>query len=221
MRQETKVIGLDVPYHPEVSSTLTHITYAQCLETIIACSQRPYTINDDRSLALAVELAKITDDRIQLHPCRQIFSPALTIPCIAGRRGFLMRWNDVVYGSLQVLLRDQESYYLPLPFVQCERLAKDCAWCLHLLECEVQQQHKQRRKSTEVIRKVADLSACEYSVLSLMTQGLSTSAIADKLHLSKRTIETHQRNIYQKLDVHSQREAVQVGMDVGINYNGW
>ena len=38
------------------------------------------------------------------------------------------------------------------------------------------------------------------------------------LHLSKRTIETHQRNIYQLLEVHSQREAILIGLAAGLGH---
>jgi DNA-binding CsgD family transcriptional regulator len=216
MQQKAKTLGTDILYHPGVTPHHSHFTYAQCLETIIECSQRSYTLKDNGSLILAEELAKATNDVIQLHLHKQAFSPSLMIPWVANRRGFLMRWNDVVFGSLQILLVDRARDQLPLPFIQCERLAQNCAWCLHILEREAQLQYQYAQENAEAIQKVVDLSPSEYSVLALMTQGLSTRAIADKMHLSKRTIETHQRNIYQILDVHSQREAIQIGIHAGI-----
>ncbi len=51
------------------------------------------------------------------------------------------------------------------------------------------------------------LSAREQEVLSLLAQGLSNKAIAQRLYLSVRTVEGHLANIYGKLGVHSRTEA--------------
>lgn len=53
-----------------------------------------------------------------------------------------------------------------------------------------------------------NLTDRERDVLRLMCQGLSTKQIADSLKLSYHTIDTHLRNIYSKLKVHSRSEAV-------------
>jgi DNA-binding NarL/FixJ family response regulator len=41
-----------------------------------------------------------------------------------------------------------------------------------------------------------------------MADGLSTSAAAERLHVSRATIRNHVQNILTKLDVHSRLEAV-------------
>lgn len=46
-----------------------------------------------------------------------------------------------------------------------------------------------------------DLTERERSVLELMAQGRSNTAIADQLYMSPRTLETHVRRILQKLDL--------------------
>jgi DNA-binding NarL/FixJ family response regulator len=106
---------------------------------------------------------------------------------------------------------------MALPASFCERLARDCAWCLHILEKEVHLQRQKQVSSEEARKKVRALSGAQFTVLQLMVKGLSTRAIADSLHLSKRTIETHQRCIYQELDVHSQREATLIGLAAGLS----
>ena len=45
-------------------------------------------------------------------------------------------------------------------------------------------------------------------MLQLLTDGLTKNQIADKLFLSFYTIDTHVRNIYAKLHVHSRSGAV-------------
>jgi PAS domain S-box-containing protein len=48
----------------------------------------------------------------------------------------------------------------------------------------------------------------ECEVLSLIGEGLNTSAIAERLHLSWATVRNHAQNILLKLNVHSRLEAV-------------
>ena len=48
----------------------------------------------------------------------------------------------------------------------------------------------------------------EKEILNLMTDGLTKKAIAEKLFVSSMTIETHIKNIYSKMHVHTGRGAV-------------
>jgi len=52
------------------------------------------------------------------------------------------------------------------------------------------------------------LSPREREILELMTQGLALKQIAARLEVSYHTIDTHTRNIYSKLHVHSRGGAV-------------
>jgi PAS domain S-box-containing protein len=52
------------------------------------------------------------------------------------------------------------------------------------------------------------LSRRELEVLRLMTEGLNTSATAERLHVSPATVRNHAQNILGKLGVHSRLEAV-------------
>ena len=63
------------------------------------------------------------------------------------------------------------------------------------------------------------LSRREYEIVRLAVAGQSTPGIARNLFLSERTIETHLRNAYTKLNVNSKleltRRAAQLGVDQG------
>ncbi|MCX6895763.1 MAG: response regulator transcription factor [Verrucomicrobia bacterium] len=52
------------------------------------------------------------------------------------------------------------------------------------------------------------LTAREQEILELMTRGLAKKEIADRLAVSYHTVDTHMRNIYTKLHVHSFTGAV-------------
>lgn len=49
---------------------------------------------------------------------------------------------------------------------------------------------------------LAQLSDREVEILTLIAQGLSSTAIGEKLFISPRTVDTHRNNIIQKLGVH-------------------
>ena len=53
-----------------------------------------------------------------------------------------------------------------------------------------------------------NLSEREKDILSLLVEGLSKKQIADKIFLSHHTVDSHIRNIYVKLEVHSRSSAI-------------
>jgi len=59
------------------------------------------------------------------------------------------------------------------------------------------------------------LSNREIGILKLAAKGMSNKAIANEVHLSKRTIEGHLRTIFNKLGVGSRTEAVVHGLRKG------
>jgi DNA-binding NarL/FixJ family response regulator len=62
----------------------------------------------------------------------------------------------------------------------------------------------------------AGLSARESEVLSLIAKGFSFGEIARLLGVSKHTVTTHVKKIYQKLAVHSRGEAVYEAGKMGL-----
>lgn len=57
-----------------------------------------------------------------------------------------------------------------------------------------------------------DLSAREREILKLICDGLTPKEIAERLFLSKRTVDTHKSNIMQKLDVNSVGKLISVAL---------
>lgn len=51
------------------------------------------------------------------------------------------------------------------------------------------------------------LTSREVDILSLVARGMTNKSIAQKLHISPRTVEAHLSHIYQKLEVESRTEA--------------
>jgi LuxR family maltose regulon positive regulatory protein len=63
---------------------------------------------------------------------------------------------------------------------------------------------------------IDELTAREQAVLGLLPTGLSAREIGDELGISRDTIKTHTKRIYQKLGVSSRRDAVARGRDLGL-----
>jgi LuxR family transcriptional regulator, maltose regulon positive regulatory protein len=61
-----------------------------------------------------------------------------------------------------------------------------------------------------------ELTAREQTVLSLLPTGMSAREIGDELGISRDTIKTHTKRIYQKLGVSSRRAAVVRGRELGL-----
>ena len=61
-----------------------------------------------------------------------------------------------------------------------------------------------------------ELTAREQAVLELLPTGLSTREIGDELGISRDTVKTHTKRIYQKLGVSSRRSAVARGRELGL-----
>ena len=61
-----------------------------------------------------------------------------------------------------------------------------------------------------------DLSQREKEVLKLLADGYNYQEIADKIFISVDTVRHHIRNIYRKLHVHSQSEAVAKAIRKGL-----
>lgn len=61
-----------------------------------------------------------------------------------------------------------------------------------------------------------NLSPREYEVLELITKGKTTAQIADELHLSIHTINSHRKNILRKLNMNSPAELIVYALESGI-----
>lgn len=79
--------------------------------------------------------------------------------------------------------------------------------------------HKLRdgaRPAAEPTEKPGTLSRREVEVLQLISQGLTTGEIAEKLFLSKRTIETHRQNMMEKMQVKNTAALIKQAMAEGL-----
>lgn len=60
------------------------------------------------------------------------------------------------------------------------------------------------------------LTRCERSVLNCISEGMSSKQTADKLCVSKRTVDFHLGSIYTKLSVNNRIQAINVARNLGL-----
>ncbi|PRY38768.1 response regulator transcription factor [Umezawaea tangerina] len=63
-------------------------------------------------------------------------------------------------------------------------------------------------EAAEAIQLAAHLTRREWQCLDLLVQGLTTSAMADRMTVSTTTVRTHVQSLLAKLGVHSRLQAV-------------
>jgi DNA-binding NarL/FixJ family response regulator len=73
-----------------------------------------------------------------------------------------------------------------------------------------------QKATNEQLTTNENLSEREVEIIQLFTDGLSYAEIADKLCISKRTVETHKKNIMQKLELKTTVDLVKYAMINGI-----
>ncbi|MBC6611195.1 response regulator transcription factor [Hymenobacter sp. BT507] len=68
----------------------------------------------------------------------------------------------------------------------------------------------------EPVKKESVLSRRELEVLRLISEGLTTSEIAEKLYNSKRTIETHRQNMMEKTQAKNTASLIKYALSNGL-----
>ncbi len=66
------------------------------------------------------------------------------------------------------------------------------------------------------VKLLALLSPREREVLRLIAEGISSKEMADKLHLSPGTVETHRKNLLKKLNARNSAELIRMALTEGL-----
>lgn len=84
------------------------------------------------------------------------------------------------------------------------------------LQCAAQIAHLRYCKITEDRQSAVDLSPRELEILRWMARGKSNSVIADILGISRHTVDTMSRRMFDKLEVHDRTTAAIRGLGAGL-----
>lgn len=74
----------------------------------------------------------------------------------------------------------------------------------------------QLSKSSLEMNQLADLSEREVEILIQIAKGLTSTEIGGLLHISSRTVETHRKNIHQKLNIKNVAGLVRFAIKAGL-----
>ncbi|MFK7949618.1 MAG: LuxR C-terminal-related transcriptional regulator [Saprospiraceae bacterium] len=69
---------------------------------------------------------------------------------------------------------------------------------------------KKSKDFEDVFIKKSSLSKREIEVMNLVIEGFDNQKIAKKLFISKHTVQSHRKNIFKKMDVHSVAELIKL-----------
>lgn len=72
--------------------------------------------------------------------------------------------------------------------------------------------------SSTTVTRMPDLTGREREVLQLIAEGLPTKEIADRLFVSESTINTHRRQIMEKLNIHSIAKLTKFAIQEGLTF---
>ncbi len=70
--------------------------------------------------------------------------------------------------------------------------------------------------SAHASARETELSERERAVLTLLAKGVTTTAVAGQLHISRTTVNNHIQHILRKLDVHTRLEAIRRAEHAGL-----
>jgi PAS domain S-box-containing protein len=70
--------------------------------------------------------------------------------------------------------------------------------------------------STRAPARETELSDRERDVLKLLAKGVTTTAVAEQLHISRTTVNNHVQHILRKLDSHTRLEAIRRAEHAGL-----
>jgi DNA-binding NarL/FixJ family response regulator len=118
----------------------------------------------------------------------------------AGAWGYLYKGDDME-DIIEALKRVAEGEYVFSP---------------HVLERVRVQHHAGRPGAPQRSSKLDALTPTETQVLRMMGKGLSRTQIAETLHRSVKTIDTHRAAIMKKLDIHDRTELAVFAIREGL-----
>lgn len=141
---------------------------------------------------------------------KQIRERGVEIPIL------MMSMHDEMFYAERALRAGAQGY------VMKQRATEDIVNAIHrvlngeiYLSAEMSEQLLRRAVDGGQVEKTgpSQLSDRELEVLNLLGQGVSTKEIADRLHLSIKTIESYRANLKRKLDLSNANELVKYAVE--------
>ncbi|MBA3824141.1 MAG: helix-turn-helix transcriptional regulator [Ktedonobacterales bacterium] len=127
-----------------------------------------------------------------------------------------VKWGGVHYGTLHISVSHTVAERPPLSVDAMKQFAQNIGWFIRTLEDARHIQLTRLEIPSDTLHRIESLSARHQQVLQYMMKGCTSATIAASLCISKRTVESHQREIYERLQVKRREDAVLVGLAAGL-----
>jgi DNA-binding NarL/FixJ family response regulator len=148
----------------------------------------------DATRQIISEFPKVKIIALSMHTNKKFVSEMLT----AGASGYLVKDSALEELSNAINIVMSNKVYLSPAIARV-----------------VVEDYRGSKSPGDIISPVS-LSPREREVLQLIAEGKSTKEIADGLHLSVKTIETHRMQIMDKLNIHSIAELTKYAIREGL-----
>ena len=146
---------------------------------------------------------------LSMHSDRRFVSEALK----AGASGYVLKDGafDELIGAIRAVVSDRVYLSPRVAGVVVEDYVRR-------LPARGNGGHSSHAAAEETARRGAfdALTPREREVLQLMAEGYATKEVAHRLHVSVKTVETHRRQIMEKLDLHSVAELTKYAIREGL-----
>ena len=128
---------------------------------------------------------------------------------IASWHSFPISYQGRMYGTLLVAPDPERPGKPLLPPPVVSLLKSLCGTMLALFEHQILLQGTATLPAHEK-RPYEPLTQRQREVLTLMSQGYEEQAIAERMSITRSTVESHRQNIYTRLGVHMKHDAIRV-----------
>jgi DNA-binding NarL/FixJ family response regulator len=197
--------------HPLVGDGIsTMIKDEQHLSICAVCKTGAETIAGEETYKPDIILLDISlPDMDGLQVCRQIRNNNKTVKLIAltstNEAGIISQF--LASGGNGYLLKNMERNEL------LEAVDEVLEGNIYLSKAANQKILEQFNSLKDASKPLPALTRREYEILKLLYEGLNGPQIAEKLFLSHYTIETHRKNLMQKLNVNSTQQLVKLAIE--------
>jgi DNA-binding CsgD family transcriptional regulator len=126
---------------------------------------------------------------------------------------FPVQFRDMTYGTLHIASNPAQPANPALPLPVAHLLCQACGLLLYTFELSAFFQGRTQQLSQQANKA---LTKREREVLILMCRGYDQEAIARTLSITSATVGKHRQNIYERLGVHSEYDALLAAYKLGI-----
>ncbi len=177
-------------------------------ETLCGCNELPY----EGMKRFYQEFEDIMQGQAKIHISAQGPAKLLHLIPSPNQTTFPLQFRHLFYGTLAIESDPVQSKPVLSPPI-AQLLAQVCSWLLYMLEQSIFIRGQCQQLDYQVH---GPLTKREREILTLMCQGCDQNTIAEELCIAPQTVHKHRQHIYERLDVHCERDAILVAYHVGL-----